>query len=172
MRNAVGDRWSTAVVAVSVVLSTAFSRFLSLLLYDFFLILTSSALPPWGYCTCLIMMKHVSFSPNLYTTAWHVLGNDLRDLRARRTGKLAFPSLGWRCWGWVYNNQYQNDFQTAEACGYCTCLIMLQHVPFSPNLYSLDHCMTRFTYWSYSRFSPYPWPKRQKSYSELWIQNV
>jgi hypothetical protein len=26
-------------------------------------------------------MKNVQFSPNLYTTAWHVLRNDLRDLR-------------------------------------------------------------------------------------------
>jgi hypothetical protein len=24
---------------------------------------------PCGFCTCLIMMTHVSFSPNLYTTA-------------------------------------------------------------------------------------------------------
>ncbi len=27
---------------------------------------------------------------------------NLRDLRKWRTRKLAFPSAGWRCWGWVY----------------------------------------------------------------------
>jgi hypothetical protein len=36
------------------------------------------------------------FSPNLYTTAWQVLR--------------AFPSAGCRCWGWVYNNQYKNEY--------------------------------------------------------------
>jgi hypothetical protein len=56
-----------------------------------------------GYCTCFIMLKHVPFSPNLYTTAWHVLLNDLRDLPFWKTCKLAIPSAGWRCWGWVYN---------------------------------------------------------------------
>jgi hypothetical protein len=25
------------------------------------------------YCTCLMMIKHVKFSPNIYTTPWHVL---------------------------------------------------------------------------------------------------
>jgi hypothetical protein len=48
----------------------------------------------------------------------------------------AFPSLGWRCWGWVYNNKYQNEYQIAEPCGYFICLIMMKHVPFSPNLYT------------------------------------
>jgi hypothetical protein len=52
----------------------------------------------------LIMMQKVPFSPNLYTTAWNVLRNDLHDLRLKC--KLAFPSAGWRCWGWVYKNQY------------------------------------------------------------------
>jgi hypothetical protein len=42
-------------------------------------------------------MEHFPFSPNLYTTR-HVLRNNLRDLRAWRTFKLAFPSTGWRCW--------------------------------------------------------------------------
>jgi hypothetical protein len=28
---------------------------------------------PCGYCTCLIMIQHVQFSPNLYTTALTVL---------------------------------------------------------------------------------------------------
>jgi hypothetical protein len=45
-----------------------------------------SLLKPCGYCTCLIIMKHVPFSPNLYTT-WHVLLNDLRDLRKWRKCK-------------------------------------------------------------------------------------
>jgi hypothetical protein len=78
----------------------------------FFLTLPPS---PCGYCTCLIMMQNVPFSPNLYTTAWQVWSfsihftiitlkrNDLRDLRASRTCKLTFPSAGWCCWGWVYN---------------------------------------------------------------------
>jgi hypothetical protein len=25
--------------------------------------------------------------------------------------RTAFTSAGWRCWGWVYNNQYQNEYQ-------------------------------------------------------------
>jgi hypothetical protein len=37
---------------------------------------------PCGFCTCLIMMKHVQFSPNLYTTALTVLRNLPRDLQA------------------------------------------------------------------------------------------
>jgi hypothetical protein len=94
------------------------------------------SLKPWGFCTCLIMMLHVSFSPNLSAVTWHVLRNDLRDLRKWRKCKLAFPSLGWRCWGWVYKNQNQNEYQMAEPCGFCTCLIMMKHVQFSPNLYT------------------------------------
>jgi hypothetical protein len=105
--------------------------FFSLLLYDFFFI--SSPLKPCGYCICLIMMRHVPFSPNLYTT-WHILRNDLRDLRKWR--KMFFPSAGWRSWGWVYKNQYKNEYQMVMAYGYCTCLIMMQHVSFSPNLYT------------------------------------
>jgi hypothetical protein len=35
-------------------------------------------------------MQNVPFSPNLYTTAWHLLCNDLHDLRLKC--KLAFPS--------------------------------------------------------------------------------
>jgi hypothetical protein len=89
-------------------------------------------LKPCGYCTCLIMKQHVSSSPNLSPVVWHVL----RDLRAWRKCKLAFPSLGWRSLGWVYNNQNQNEYQMAEPCGYCTCLIMMHHVQFSPNLYT------------------------------------
>ncbi len=68
----------------------------------FFLTLTSQ-LKPCGYFTYLIMMLHVSSSPNLYTTALTVLRNDLHDLRLKC--KLAFPSFGRRCWGWVYKNQ-------------------------------------------------------------------
>jgi hypothetical protein len=47
---------------------------------------------PCGFCTCLIMMQHVQFSPNLYTTALTVLRNVPRDLQAWRTCKLAGPS--------------------------------------------------------------------------------
>jgi hypothetical protein len=101
----------------------------------FFLTLTSQ-LKPCGYFTYLIMMLHVSSSPNLYTTALTVLRNDLHDLRKWRKCKLAFPSVGCRWWGWVYKNQNQNEYQMAEPCGYCTCLIMMKHVQFSPNLYA------------------------------------
>ena len=31
--------------------------------------------------------------------------------------------------------RYQNEYQMANPCGYCTCLIMMKHVSFSPNLY-------------------------------------
>jgi hypothetical protein len=60
--------------------------------------------------------------------------NDLHDLRLKC--KLVFPSLGRRCWGWVYKNQYQNEYQIAYPCGYSTCLIMLKNVSFSPNLFT------------------------------------
>jgi hypothetical protein len=43
-----------------------------------------SPLKPCGYCTCLIMMKHVPFSPNLSAVAWYVLCNDLRDLQGMK----------------------------------------------------------------------------------------
>ncbi len=114
--------------------STDVSGLFSLLFIRFFL--SPSPLKPCGYCTCMIMMKHVPFSPNLSAVAWYVLRNDLRELRAWRKCKLAFSSLGWRCWGWVYNNKYQNEYQMAEPCGYYTCLIIMKHVPFSPNLYT------------------------------------
>jgi hypothetical protein len=83
----------------------------------------------WLYKTCR------SHPASTYPTAWHVLRNDLRDLRMWKTCKLAFPSAGWRCWGWVYKNQYQNEYQMVMAWGYYTCFIMMQHVSFSPNLY-------------------------------------
>jgi hypothetical protein len=67
--------------------STDFPPPFSLLLYDFFFI--PSPFKPCGYCICLIMMRHVPFSPNLYTT-WHIL--HLRDLRKWR--KIFFPSAG------------------------------------------------------------------------------
>jgi hypothetical protein len=171
-----------------------------------------SPLKPCGYSTFLIMMQNFPFSPNLYTTAWHVLRNDLHDLRLKC--KLVFPSAGdmvtllgmglqkpiskwipnslrlrllylldndetrvvltqplrrrmtrftlWSPWPssvkkmqtglsffrltllgmglqqtiskWI-PNQSKSD-QMAEPCGYCTCLIMMQHVQFSPNLYT------------------------------------
>ena len=37
--------------------------------------------------------------------------NDLRDLRDWRKCKLAFPSLSFRCLGWVYKNE--NEYQMA-----------------------------------------------------------
>jgi hypothetical protein len=62
---------------------------------------------PCGYCTCLIKMQQIPFSPNLYITR-HALRNDFRDLRS----KLAYPSAGWRrWWGWVYNKHNQNEYQ-------------------------------------------------------------
>ncbi len=94
--------------------STDVSGLLSLLFIRFFL--SPSPLKPCGYCTCLIMMKHVPFSSNLSAIVWFVLCNDLRDLQAWRKCKLAFSSLGWRCGGWVYNNKYQNEYQMAEPC--------------------------------------------------------
>jgi hypothetical protein len=114
--------------------STDVSGLFSLLFIRFFL--SPSPLKPCWYCTCLIMMKHVPFSPNLSAVAWFVLCNDLRDLQAWRKCKLAFSSLGWRCGGWVYNNKYQNEYQMAEPCSYYTCLMIMKHVPISPNLYT------------------------------------
>ena len=102
----------------------SFTFFLSF--YTIFFI--PSPLKPWGYCICLIMMRHVPFSPNLYTT-WHILRNDLRDLRKWR--KMFFPSAGD---GSTTTNIKMNT-KWLLACGYCTCFIMMQHVSFSPNLY-------------------------------------
>jgi hypothetical protein len=79
-----------------------------------------SPLKPCGYFTCLIMMRHVPFSLNLYTT-WHILRN--HDLQKWR--KMFFPSASRCCWGWVYKNKFQNEYQMA-----------MQHVSFSPNLYT------------------------------------
>jgi hypothetical protein len=103
-------------------------------LYFYTIFFSPSPPKPCGYSTCLIMVQHVSSSPSLSAFAWHVLRYVSRDLRKWR--KWTFPSLGWWCWGWVYNNQNQNEYQMAEPCGYCTCLIMMQHVQFSPNLYT------------------------------------
>ncbi len=81
-------RWSAAVVSVSEMLTRLiFNRRFSRLLYNFF---SPTPLKPCGYFTCLIMMQHVSFSPSLYSTAWHVLRKDLRDLRVW----LSFPFAG------------------------------------------------------------------------------
>ncbi|EFX87416.1 hypothetical protein DAPPUDRAFT_97041 [Daphnia pulex] len=64
----------------------------------------------------------------------------------------------------VYKNQYQNEYQMAEPCGYCTCLIMMQHVQFSPNL-----CNTALTVLhvnmfpaSFKREGHANWPARLK----------
>ncbi len=81
----------TAVVAVSEMLTRLFpvSTFLS----PFIRLFLTPPLKPCGYFTFLIMMQKVPFSPNLYTTAWKVLRNDLHDLRLNKC-KLAFPSAG------------------------------------------------------------------------------
>ncbi len=78
--------------------------------------LSPSPLKFCGYCTCLIMMKHVPFSPNLYTTPWHVLRNDLRDLRKCKDMRTAFTSAGWRCWGWVRTNIKMNTKWKCHEC--------------------------------------------------------
>jgi hypothetical protein len=88
-----------------------------------------------SYFTCLIMMKHVPFLPNLYTTVC----NDLRDLLDWRTCKLTFPIAGWRCWGWVYNKIWK-----WIPNGYVTHPVLTQ---------PLHHCMTSFTYLSFCRLS-------------------
>ncbi len=50
----------------------------------------AAIVPAWYCCNTS------RFSPNLYTTASHVLRIDLRDLRVWKKCKLAFPSAGWR----------------------------------------------------------------------------
>jgi hypothetical protein len=71
--------------------STDFNRLFSLLSYDFF---SPSPPKPCGYCTCLIMVQHVSFSPSLYSlhhSMTRFTRNDLRDLR--REGQANWPFL-------------------------------------------------------------------------------
>jgi hypothetical protein len=50
----------------------------------------------------------------------------------------AFPSLGWLCWGWVYNNKYQKWISNGWALRLLYLLDNdeMKHVPFSPNLYT------------------------------------
>jgi hypothetical protein len=48
---------------------------------------------PCGYYTCLIMMKHVPFSPNLYTTALTVL-HVMFTATFKREGHANWPA-GW-----------------------------------------------------------------------------
>jgi hypothetical protein len=94
--------------------STGFNRLFTLFLYDFFL---PSPPKPCGYWTFLIMKQHVSFSPNLYTTARHVLRNDApwpSSAKAIETG--LFLSAGRRCWGWVYKT-HQNKYQIINDNG-------------------------------------------------------
>jgi hypothetical protein len=64
MKNAVGDKKCTAVVAVSEILTQLISNAFSLSFYTFFSY-PDPSLKPYGYYTCLIMMHHVSSSPNL-----------------------------------------------------------------------------------------------------------
>ncbi len=105
-------------------LSTFLSRFIRLFL--------TPPLKPCGYFTFLIMMKNFQFSPNLYTTARHVF----RDLRKWRKCKLAFSSLGWRCWGWVYKKPISKWIPNGFAA-IVPAMIMMKHVSFSPNLYTI-----------------------------------
>jgi hypothetical protein len=91
MENTVGDKLWAAVVAVSEILTRLIPIDFSLAFYTIFS-QPDSPLMPCGFFTCLIMMLHVSFSPNLSAVAWHVLRNDLHDLQLKC--KLAFPSLG------------------------------------------------------------------------------
>jgi hypothetical protein len=67
--------------------STDFYGIFSLVFYDIFLTLTPK---PCGYFTCSIMVQHVSFSPNLFTIAWHVMISMTFDWR--KTG-LSFCRL-------------------------------------------------------------------------------
>jgi hypothetical protein len=114
-----------------------FSFAFSLSFYTIFL--SPSPLKPCGYCTCLKMIKHVSSSPNLYTTAWHVLSNDLRDLRMWRTGGLPFPFAGWRCWdGSATTNIKMNTkwlCNTSRSHPTSTPLHDKFYVPFLPQVY-------------------------------------
>jgi hypothetical protein len=108
VKKADGDKYCAAAVAVLETLTRLISNAFSLAIYTTFSH-PDPSLKPCGCCTCLIIKqsKHFPFSPNLYTTALTVLRNDLRNLRKWRTCKLAFPSAGWRCRGWVYKKQYQ-----------------------------------------------------------------
>ncbi len=68
MKNAAGDKYYTALVAVSEMLTRLVSIAFFLSFYTTFSH-PDPPLKPCGYCTCFIMMYVVSFSPNLYTTA-------------------------------------------------------------------------------------------------------
>jgi hypothetical protein len=46
---------------------------------------------PCGYYTCLIIMKHVPFSPNLYTTALTVL-HVMFTVTFKRAGNANWPA--------------------------------------------------------------------------------
>jgi hypothetical protein len=73
------------------------------------------------------MLQHVSFSPNLYTTAWKfyqfyvMISVTFGWMRY----KLAFPPAGWRNWGWVYKKKLSKWIPN----GY-------ENFPFLPNLYT------------------------------------
>jgi hypothetical protein len=75
MKNAVGDKECAAVVAVSEMLTRLISMAFSLAFYTIFSH-PDPPLKPCGFFTCLIMMLHVSFSPNLSAITWHVLRNE------------------------------------------------------------------------------------------------
>jgi hypothetical protein len=81
-KKAVADILCTAVaVALSEILTRLISITFSLSFYTTF----SHPYPPLkpcGYCTFLIMMHNVRFSPNLYTTACQFLQNVSCDLQS------------------------------------------------------------------------------------------
>jgi hypothetical protein len=77
------------VVAVSKMLTRLIPVNFSLAFYTIF---SHPSSKPNSYFTFLIMKQNVPFSPNLYTNAWHLLRNDIHDLRLKC--KLAFPSAG------------------------------------------------------------------------------
>jgi hypothetical protein len=83
---------------------------LSTFLLPFIRLFLTLPLKPCGYFTFLIMMQNFPFSPNLYTTAWHVLLNDLHDLRLKemQTGfsffRLTLLGMGLQKSKWIPNS--------------------------------------------------------------------
>jgi hypothetical protein len=85
--------------------------FQSTFLSPFIQFFLTPPLKPCGFFTFLIMMQNVPFSPNLYSTVWHLFVMISMTFDWNANWPL-FPSLGRRCWGWVYKNQHQNEYQT------------------------------------------------------------
>jgi hypothetical protein len=68
MKKTAGDRWCSAIIAASELLTQLISNAFSLSFYTIFSHPVSPP-KPYGLRTCLIMMQHIPFSPNLYTIA-------------------------------------------------------------------------------------------------------